>query len=106
MIARLLAAYEEGEELRTHAMVVGQAWRDGRRQAMLARLLHGTTIVAIDESLGRRSGELLAKAKTSDPIDGAIVLVARDGESVVTGDADDLQRLARVARRRVLIVPC
>ena len=106
MIARLLAAHEEDEELRTHPMVVAQAWRDGRRQAPLARLLRGTMIVPLDDDIGRRAGELLGKAKTADPIDAAVVLIARDGEAVATGDADDIRHLARVAQRRIVVVAC
>jgi len=106
MIARLMAAQEEEDDLRTHAMVIAQVWRDGRRQASLARLLRSTTVVALDDELGRRAGELLGKAKTSDPIDAAVVLVAADGESIVTSDLDDIQHLARAAKRRVVIVAC
>lgn len=107
MIARLLAAHEEGDELRTHAMVVAQVWRDSRgRQAQLARMLSTVDIVSIDENLGRRCGELLGKAGAADPIDAAVVLIARDGEAIATGDPDDIGRLAKVANRRVVIANC
>ncbi len=106
MIARLVAAYEEGDDLRTHPMVVAQAWRDGRRQVGLARLLRGTSIVPIDDVLGKRSGELVARAKTDDPIDAAVVLIAKDGEAIVTSDPADIRHLARVAKRRILVVGC
>ena len=106
-IARLAAAEQEGDELTTHPMVVAQVWRDHRgRQALLARLLRGVAIVAIDDLLGRRCGELLGKARTSDPIDAAVVLIASDGEAVVTSDPDDIGHLARVARRKLLVVGC
>jgi predicted nucleic acid-binding protein len=107
MIARLVAAEEEGDELTTHPMVVAQVWRDHRgRQAPLARLLRGVEIVSIDDDLGRRCGELLGKAGTSDPIDAAVVLIATDGESVVTSDPDDIRQLARFAKRKILVVRC
>lgn len=107
MIARLLAAEQEGDELTTHPMVVAQVWRDDRgRQAVLARLLRGVKIVAIDDDLGRRSGELLGRSRTTDPIDAAVVLIATDGESVVTSDPDDMLHLARFARRRIHVVRC
>lgn len=107
MIARLVAAEQEGDELMTHPMVVAQVWRDHRgRQAPLARLLRSVKIVAIDDSLGRRSGELLGKAGTSDPIDAAVVLIATDGESVVTSDPEDILDLARCAQRRLLVIRC
>jgi hypothetical protein len=105
MIARLVAAEQAFDDLRTHPMVVAQVWRDDRgRQASLARLLRGVEIVSIDEDLGRRCGELLGKAGTSDPIDAAVVLIASDGDVVVTSDPDDILHLARVARRRIIAV--
>lgn len=106
MIARLLVAHDEEQDLKTHPMVVAQVWRDGRRQAELARLMRGSIVVALDDELGRRAGELLGNAKTSDPIDAAVVLIADDGEPIVTSDADDIRHLARVAKRRVVIVAC
>lgn len=107
MIARLLAAEQDGDELRTHPMVIAQVWRDHRgRQAQLARLLRGVEIVPIDDELGRRCGELLGKARTSDPIDAAVVLIAADGEPIVTSDPEDILHLARAAGRRVIVVRC
>lgn len=107
MFARLAAAEQDGDELRTHPMVVAQVWRDHRgRQAKLARLLRGVEIVPIDDELGRRCGELLGKAKTRDPIDAAVVLLAADGEAIVTSDFEDILHLARVAGRRVVIIRC
>jgi predicted nucleic acid-binding protein len=105
MIARLLVARDEDERLATHPMVVAQVWRDDRgRQATLARFLRSVTVIPLDDALGRRCGELLAKAGTSDPIGAAVVLLARDGETIVTSDPGDLRHLARAAKRRVLIV--
>ena len=107
MIARLFAAEEEGEELTTHPMVVAQVWRDHRgRPAPLARLLRGVQIVCIDDDLGRQCGELIRRARKSDPIDAAVVLIAADGEAVVTSDPDDILQLARFAKRRILVIRC
>ena len=106
MIARLVVAEQEDEEVSTHPMVIAQVWRDGGRQALLARLLRGVLIVDLDDDLGRRCGELLGKAGTPDPIDAAVVLIASAGESVVTSDPDDIAHLARVARRKILVVRC
>jgi hypothetical protein len=49
---------------------------------------------------------LLGRAETSDPIDAAVVLIASDGESVVTSDPEDIAHLARVARRKIIVVHC
>jgi hypothetical protein len=107
MLARLLAAQREDDELRTHPMVVAQVWRDPRgRQSMLARLLRSVEVVPINDTLGRQCGELLGITASSDPIDAAVVLIARDGEAVITSDPDDLRHLARAAQRSVLIVAC
>lgn len=106
VIAAIRAVHDAGDELRTHPMVVAQVWRDERgRQARLARLLAGVDIVPIDDALGRRAGELCGKAKTADPIDAAVVLIADDGDTIVTSDPDDIRHLAKVAKRRVVIVP-
>lgn len=107
MMARMLAAQLEGDELRTHAMVVAQVWRDaGGRQTLLARLLRSVVVIPIDETLGRRAGELLGRARRSDPIDAAVVLISRDGEIVLTGDPDDLRPLAEAAGRSIHLVAC
>ena len=106
-IARLLTTHKEDDGLETHPMVVAQVWRDrGARQATLARFLRAVDVVTIDDALGRRSGELLGKARTSDPIDAAVVLIASDGEAIVTSDPEDLAHLAAAAGRRVVIVRC
>ena len=107
MVTRLLAAQREDDELRTHPMVVAQVWRDPRgRQAVLGGLLRSVEVVPIDDTLGRQCGELLGSAASSDPIDAAVVLIARDGEAVITSDPDDLRQLARSAQRNALIVGC
>ena len=105
MRARLRAAANAGLELRTHAFVVAQAWRDSRgRKADLARLLGATEVVAVDEALARRCGELLAAAGATDPIDAGVVLIARDGDRIATSDRRDIEGLATAAGRRVAVV--
>jgi predicted nucleic acid-binding protein len=106
MIARLVAAHAADDDLRSNPMVIAQVWRGTRRQANLARLLAMIDVIPIDDTLGRRCGELLAKTSTADPIDASVVLTAVDGETIVTSDVDDIQQLARAARRRVLVVGC
>ncbi|HTJ84673.1 MAG TPA: hypothetical protein VL400_23300, partial [Polyangiaceae bacterium] len=48
MRARLAAARKLGLEIVTTAPVVGQVWRDGRRQALVATLLAATRVDAPD----------------------------------------------------------
>lgn len=77
----------------THGGVVGQVWRGGGRQANLARLLPGLDVVALDADLGRRTGALLARSRSSDVIDAALALLAQDGDEILTSDPDDLRVL-------------
>jgi hypothetical protein len=89
----------------THGAVVGQVWRGGSgRQANLARLLRALDIAAVDASLGRRAGVLLGRAGTSDVVDAALVLLAVDGDSVLTSDPEDISRLAVLAGVDVEVV--
>lgn len=54
--------------------------------------------------MGRAAGELLAAAKQRDFIDAALVLLAGDGDLIVTSDPDDLERLAEVCGRHVEVI--
>jgi hypothetical protein len=82
----------------THGGVLGQVWRGGaRRQARLARALAGIEVRAIDAELGRQAGVLLGRARRSDVIDAALIVIAQDGDEIFTGDEGDLRHLVDVA---------
>jgi hypothetical protein len=89
----------------THGGVVGQVWRGGKRQERLAAFLRGVAVVPLDEDLGRRSGALLGRARRSDVIDAAVVLLAADGDSILTSDAEDLELLVEKAGVQVDLFP-
>lgn len=90
----------------SHGGVIGQVWRGGgSRQARLAKLLPALKIFPLDEELGRRAGALLARARRSDVVDAAVILLAKDGDSILTSDPDDLEPLAFAAGLHVEIVP-
>jgi hypothetical protein len=90
----------------THGGVIGQVWRGGRdRQAVLAIILAGVDVVPLDDFLGRRAGVLLGRAGTSDVVDAALVLLAADGDEILTSDPDDLRPLAVFAGVHVDLVP-
>ncbi len=73
--------------------MIAQAWREGTRQARLARFLHGVTTHSL--SNGRLVGELLAKSHTADVVDAHLAVTAHEhGLDIVTGDPDDLTLLA------------
>jgi len=78
------------------AGVLAQAFRDGRRQVGLARLLahRQTTVVPLDAVIARVVGLLLGVRGGEDVIDASVVVCARRyRQPVVTGDARDLRRL-------------
>jgi hypothetical protein len=78
------------------AGVVGQVWRDGRRQARLARLLASdeVEIEGLDDRRAREAGQLCGARGTADVIDASVVLGARArGHRIVTSDPEGLERL-------------
>jgi hypothetical protein len=90
----------------THGGVVAQVWRGGTgRQANVARLLSAVEVVALDDRLGRRAGILLGRTRGKDAIDAAVVLLAADGDMILTSDAADLRPFAASAAVHVDIVP-
>ncbi len=104
MWVRLKAAQLERDLPLTHAGVLGQVWRGGPRQARLSQALGGIDVRALDERLGRAAGQLLAAAGLADVIDAAVVLLAADGDEIVTADGDDLELLAAASGRHVELI--
>jgi len=85
-----------GAVIHIPAGVLAQAFRDGRRQVGLARLLahRQTTVVPLDAVIARVVGLLLGVRGGEDVIDASVVVCARRyRQPVVTGDARDLRRL-------------
>ena len=89
-----IAAERAGQELHTTAPVVAQVWQSGPRQARLASFLKTVTVHPFDELDGRRVGEVLGTAGTSDSTDAHLVVTAAHlGLGIVTGDTADIERL-------------
>lgn len=96
MIAVLEQVVSQGGRFHIPAGALGQAWQDGRRQAVLSRLVRGTEveIAPLDAALSRACGELLASTNTSDVIDASVVVVGRRVRGpIFTSNVDDLARL-------------
>lgn len=96
MLALLQLLARHAGCIRVPAGVVGQAWRGGARQAVLARLFTSpqVQVPSLDLAMGRACGELCAERGTSDVVDASVVLVAREHhDAIVTSDVDDLRRL-------------
>ncbi|MCC6903334.1 MAG: hypothetical protein IT377_30455 [Polyangiaceae bacterium] len=102
--AHFAAARRLNVDLVTTSSVVGQIWRDGRRQALLAQLVSAVDVRAPDTSAARRAGELLAKTKTTDVVDALVAELARDGDTVLTSDPKDIGLLLSAAGTRAVVV--
>ena len=100
------ASARAGREPRTHAGVVGQIWRGGAgKQTPVSLVLDGAEVVPLDDFLARRVGLLLARSGTSDVIDAALVLIAEDGDEILTSDPDDIAELTATAGADLEIIP-
>jgi hypothetical protein len=80
------------------AGVIAQAWRDGSRQALLARALVHCDEVPLEESLARATGLLCGRPETADIVDAPVALVAAAGSrfrpaALITSDPNDLRHL-------------
>lgn len=90
----------------TSAAVVAQVWRDGAKQALLARVLSGVEVRALTPGDDKRTGELLALTRSTDVIDAHLVLGIEASDTVFTSDPDDIARLleARAIDAAVVVV--
>lgn len=96
MLKLLKFAFEQSLVIAIPAGVVAQAWRDGRKQVRLARLLNRSEveIVALDDFAARAAGQLCGVKGTTDIVDASVVLCAKArGHRVATSDPDDLAHL-------------
>ena len=96
MSLRIEEAKALGWTIAVPAGVLAQVWRDGRRQARVARLLDSPTVnlEVLDDLSARLAGQLCGMTGTSDVIDASVVVCARrHGGRIVTSDAEDLRRL-------------
>ena len=76
--------------------VIAQVWRDGSRQARLARLLGASDVVLVglDAEMARAVGVLCGAVGVADVVDGHVALHARRRDlAVLTSDPDDIARL-------------
>jgi hypothetical protein len=80
------------------APVLAQGWRGGARQALLAKLLAGCEIEALEERRARAVGALATRAASTDVVDATVVEGAvRRGDTVLSSDPDDLRAIAAAA---------
>jgi predicted nucleic acid-binding protein len=91
----LTAAFGAGEILHTTAPVLAQLWRDGAKQARLARIAGSLVVHPFDAGDYTAVGHLLRRSGTADVVDAhLVVLAARVGSGILTSDTGDLSVLA------------
>jgi predicted nucleic acid-binding protein len=90
-------ALELGAMVEIPVVVVAETTRGGPRDAAVNRVLEAVgSIPEARELHGRIAGRLLAAARSTESIDALVVAqaVAARGAHVLTGDAEDVRRLA------------
>lgn len=88
----LTAALRQLIPLNATHPVVAQVWRNGVRQARLARFLGGIAVHPFDN--GRDVGTILSRSGTADVVDAHLVSTAiRLSEPILTADVQDLNVL-------------
>jgi hypothetical protein len=96
VVGLLTRAVEAELPIAVPAGVVAQVWRDGARQARLARLLGAREVEVepLDDARARAAGQLCGVSGTRDVVDASVVLCARARHQVVlSSDAEELRRL-------------
>ncbi len=106
--AMLRAAADAGATVIVPTGVIAQAWRDGRRQALLVRALRHCDELPLDGRVARAAGLLCSQASTSDVIDASVALAAaglRGGEvAVLSSDRAVLEHLLSVLHMSARVV--
>ncbi len=87
------------------APVLGAAWRGGRRQASLSRMLVGCELEDMTAARARKVGELVGRSGIDDIVDVAVVEGAhrRRDDVVVTSNASHIRQVGEAVRSRFRI---
>ena len=97
--SQLRIAFKQGHLVRVPAGVIGQAWRNTNRQALLSRALQRCDEVVLDGPAARASGELCGQTATSDVIDASVAAAVANSSHydndviLLTSDLSDLKSL-------------
>jgi hypothetical protein len=102
--AMLRVLQRDGVPVLTSAGVVAQVWRDGRRQANLARVLPGVDMAALDDTSSKKVGELLRENRSDDLVDAHVALLVHPEDQVLTSDEPDIKALLRTRRVKATII--
>lgn len=98
--ALLAKADQLDEPLHTTSPVAAQVWRDGSRQARLARALRSITVHPFEPGDVAPVGATLRRSGTADVVDAHLYLIAeRIGHNILTADVDDFASLRTATAR-------
>ena len=105
MWARYQVAVDDGRDVRVPAAVVGQAWRDSRRQVRLGQFLAGCQVDPVGLETAKAAGILCGRAGTSDVVDATVVVMAAATGAVLwTSDPENVKALADASGARPALV--
>jgi hypothetical protein len=107
--AMLRTVADDSAEVSVPAGVIAQAWRNGSRQALLARALAHCDEVPLDGPLARATGLLCGRAGTADIVDASVALIAAARShsgpvALVTSDPTDLRHVLQTLGASVRLV--
>ena len=102
--AMLRVLQRDGVPVVSSAGALAQVWRDGRRQANLARVVSGVDIDGLDEASAKKVGELLRANRSDDLVDAHVALLVQPADQVLTSDEPDIKSLLRTRRVRARII--
>ena len=110
VVSRLRMTLANGDEVHVPAGVVGQAWRNPARQAVLSRILKQCDEITLDGQTARSCGQLCGQAGTSDVIDASVAIAVADAGryhgdvTLLTSDRHDMRTLFHTLQTRAQVV--
>jgi predicted nucleic acid-binding protein len=104
VVAMLQRLQQRKIPLLTSGAVVAQVYRNGSRQANLARTLAGVTVLPVDRAVGKHIGILLGRAQGADVVDGHVAMLTSNGDRVFTNDRRDIEILLAAQGTKAQIV--
>lgn len=98
-------AFEDGYRPYLPSVVLAQVWRDRTRQYPLRMVRWLCTVLPFTEQTAEEVGLLLARSRTSDVVDAAVIVAAIEyNAAVLTSDPKDLAKLASAAEYPVCLL--
>jgi hypothetical protein len=98
-------AFEDGYRPYLPSVVLAQVWRDRTRHHPLRMVRRLCTVLLFTEQTAEVVGLLLARSRTSDVVDAAVIVAAIEhNASVLTSDPKDLAKLASAAEYPVRLL--